>query len=76
MESDMLAGDTAILQPYFQMLAQMIRREMGEEIGGIRVFGMEFREELIRPFRQRKPEPALRLLHLLITAVPFRNRRG
>lgn len=38
MESDMLAGDTAILQPYFQMLAQMIRREMGEEIGGYQSF--------------------------------------
>ena len=69
MEGDMLVGDTAILQPYFQMLAQMMGREMGEEIGSIAVPGMKFREDMMRLFRQRKPEPALRLLHLLIYII-------
>ena len=53
MEGDMLVGDTAILQPYFQMLAQMMGREMGEEIGGIIILGMELREDMMRLFRQR-----------------------
>ena len=69
MEGDMLVGDMAILQPYFQMLAQMMGREMGEEIGSIAVPGMKFREDMMRLFRQRKPEPALRLLHLLIYII-------
>ena len=69
MEGDMLVGETAILQPYFQMLAQMMGREMGEEIGGITILGMELREDMVRLFRQRKPEPALRLLHLLIYII-------
>ena len=69
MEGDMLVGDTAILQPYFQMLAQMMGREMGEEIGGVTVLGMKLREDMMRLFRQRKPEPALRLLHLLIYII-------
>ena len=69
MEGDMFVGDTAILQPYFQMLAQMMGREMGEEIGGIIILGMELRENMVRLFRQRKPEPALRLLHLLIYII-------
>ena len=66
MEGDMLVGDTAVLQPYFQMLAQMMGREMGEEIGSIAILGMKLRENMMRLFRQRKPKPALRLLHLLI----------
>lgn len=65
----MLVGDMAILQPYFQMFAQMMGREMGEEIGGVTVLGMKFREDMVRLFRQRKPEPALRLLHLLIYII-------
>ena len=69
MEGDMLVGDMAILQPYFQMLAQMMGREMGEEIGGIAIPGMKFREDMMRLFRQRNPEPALRLLHLLIYVI-------
>ena len=69
MEGDMLVGDTAVLQPYFQMLAQMMGREMGEEVGGIIILGMELREDMMRLFRQRKPEPALRLLHLLIYII-------
>ena len=66
MEGDMFVGDMAILQPYFQMLAQMMGREMGEEVGGITILGMKLRENMMRLFRQRKPKPALRLLHLLI----------
>ena len=69
MEGDMFVGDTAILQPYFQMLAQMMGREMSEEIGGITILGMELREDMVRLFRQRKPKPALRLLHLLIYII-------
>ena len=69
MEGDMLVGETAILQPYFQMLAQMMGREMGEEIGSIAILGMELREDMVRLFRQRKPKPALRLLHLLIYII-------
>ena len=69
MEGDMLVGDTAVLQPYFQMLAQMMGREMGEEIGGIIILGMKLREDMMRLFRQRKSEPALRLLHLLIYII-------
>ena len=69
MEGDMLVGDTAILQPYFQMLAQMMGREMSEEIGSIAILGMKLRENMVRLFRQRKPEPALRLLHLLIYII-------
>ena len=69
MEGDMFVGDTAILQPYFQMLAQMMGREMSEEIGGITILGMKLREDMVRLFRQRKPEPALRLLHLLIYII-------
>ena len=42
MEGDMLVGETAILQPYFQMLAQMMGREMGEEVGGITILGRSF----------------------------------
>ena len=68
-EGDMLVGDMAILQPYFQMLAQMMGREMSKEIGGITILGMELRENMVRLFRQRKPEPALRLLHLLIYII-------
>ena len=69
MEGDMLVGDTAILQPYFQMLAQMMGREVGEEVRGITILGMKLREDVMRLFRQRKPEPALRLLHLLIYII-------
>ena len=69
MEGDMLVGDTAVFQPYFQMLVQMMGWEMGEEIGGIIILGMEFWEDMVRLFRQRKPEPALRLLHLLIYII-------
>ena len=69
MEGDMLVGDTAILQPYFQMIAQMMGREMGEKIGSIAILGMKLREDMMRLFRQRKPEPALRLLHLLIYII-------
>ena len=69
MEGDMLAGDTAVLQPYFQMLAQMMGRKMGEEIGVITILGMERRENMVLLFRLLKPEPALRLLHLLIYII-------
>ena len=68
-EGDMLVGDAAVFQPYFQMLAQMMGRKMGEEIGGITILGMKLREDMVRLFRQRKPEPALRLLHLLIYII-------
>ena len=42
---------------------------MGEEIGSIAILGMKLRENMVRLFRQRKPEPALRLLHLLIYII-------
>ena len=69
MEGDMLVRDTAVFQPYFQMLAQMMGGKMSEEVGGITILGMELREDMVRLFRQRKPEPALRLLHLLIYII-------
>ena len=51
MEGDMLVGDAAVFQPYFQMLAQMMGREMGEKVGGITILGMELRENMVRLFR-------------------------